>query len=188
MKSLAHYAVRGGSVAAALITLAGCAVAPPSGPQVMALPGSGKTYEQFTAEDQTCRQAAATFAGPAPAAQDSTNAAVGSAVLGTALGAAAGAAIGSVGGAVGGGAAVGGALGLLAGSSIGAANAQASAGQLQAKYDTAYTQCMVSKGNSVQGQPVPAYATGPAVVGPAVVVGPAYYGYYGYRPYYYRRY
>ena len=51
MKSLAHYAVRGGSVAAALITLAGCAVAPPSGPQVMALPGSGKTYEQFTAEN-----------------------------------------------------------------------------------------------------------------------------------------
>ncbi len=179
--------IRFGGLAAGVLALAGCAVAQPSGPEVVALPGSGKTYEQFTAEDTTCKQAAMAQVGPGPSQEQTTNATVGSAVLGTAIGAAAGAAIGSAGGAVGGGAAVGGALGLLAGSSIGGANAQATAGQLQQHYDIAYTQCMVAKGNTVQQAPQYAgyggYA-GPYVYGGPVVVG----GYYGYGPRYHHYY
>jgi hypothetical protein len=187
MASFTQSSVRGGSLAAALLALAGCVAAQPTGPQVYAMPGAGKSYEQFMGEDGYCRQAAATLVGPAP---DTTNAAVGSAVLGTALGAAAGAAIGSVGGAVGGGAAVGGAMGLLVGSSIGGANAQATSGNLQRSYDIAYSQCMTAKGNSVPtGQQAPPYGYGGygyGYGGPAVVVGgPMVYGGYGYG---YRRY
>ena len=101
MASFTQSCVRGGSMVAALLALAGCVAPQPTGPQVYAMPGAGKSYEQFMGEDGYCRQAAATMVGPAPSAQDTTNAAVGSAVLGTALGAAAGAAIGSVGGAAG---------------------------------------------------------------------------------------
>jgi hypothetical protein len=50
---------------------------------------------------------------------------------------------------MGAGAAIGGATGLLAGSAIGASNAGLSAGQLQFRYDTAYAQCMASRGNEV---------------------------------------
>ena len=191
MASFTQSSVRGGSLAAALLALAGCVAAQPTGPQVYAMPGAGKSYEQFMGEDGYCRQAASTMVGPAPSAQDTTNAAVGSAVVGTALGAASGAAIGSVGGAVGAGAAVGGAMGLLVGSSIGASNAQATGGNLQRSYDIAYSQCMTAKGNSVPAgqQPPPPYAYGGygyGYGGPAVIVGgPVVYGGYGYG---YRRY
>ncbi len=169
---------------AGVALLAGCTVAPPSGPNVVALPGSGKTYEQFTNDDLACRQAAELRTGPGPSAQQSTNQVAGSALVGTAWGAAAGAAIGSASASVGGGAAVGGALGLLAGTAVGASNAQATAGNLQYTYDVTYTQCMVAHGNTVQQQqaPVPYYS-----YGPSIEVVP--YGYYGYhRPYYWRRY
>lgn len=172
--------------APAVLALAGCAVAPPSGPQVVAMPGSGKTYEQFIGEDSVCRQTAAIQAGPAPSAQASTNATLGSAAIGTGLGAAAGAAIGSAAGSVGGGAAVGGALGLLAGTSVGASNAQAAAGNLQAQYDITYAQCMTAKGNTIQNPPPPAYGGDVVIYGgyPAVVP----YGYYPYPyPYPYHR-
>ena len=167
-----------------VLALSACAVAPPQGPSVMALPQQGKSFEAFQQDDATCRGYASQQTGGASAAQAANNSAVGSAVVGTALGAAAGAAIGSVGGAVGAGAAIGGATGLLAGSAIGAGNAQAAGGNVQARYDTAYTQCMYSKGNTVQSAPS-GYASGygyplamairiPTTVGyygPAVVVG-----------------
>lgn len=175
------------AAAAALLSLAGCAVAPPSGPAVVALPGTGKSYEQFASEDAVCKQAAAAQTGPAPSAEQSTNATVGSAVIGTALGAAAGAAIGSASGAAGGGAAVGGALGLLTGTAIGAGNAQRTSGNLQYRYDTTYTQCMMGHGNTVQQPPqVVQVYTEPAYgyYGGPVFIG----GYYGYGPRYYRRY
>ena len=168
---------------APVLALGACAVAPPSGPTVMALPGQGKSFEAFQQDDYACRQYAFAQTGGASPAQAATNSAVGSAVVGTALGAAAGAALGSVGGAMGAGAAIGGATGLLAGSAIGSNNAQASAGGLQAHYDTAYTQCMYAHGDSVQpapgsyagypgypayGYPVPAY---PYAYGPSVSIG-----------------
>jgi hypothetical protein len=150
----------------------------------MAMPGQGKTYPAFQQDDFTCRQAATAQTGGASPAEAANNSAVGSAVLGTALGAAAGAALGSVGGAVGAGAAIGGATGLLAGSAIGGGNAQAAAAGVQQRYDIVYTQCMVSKGNTVQASPSPyaaGYPAGYAAV-PAYAYPPPYYPY---NPYYY---
>ena len=166
-----------------VLALNACAVAPPQGPSVMALPAQGKPFEAFQQDDSSCRGFATQQTGGASATQAGSNSAVNNAVLGTALGAGVGAALGSVGGAVGAGAAIGGATGLLAGSAVGAGNAQAAGGNLQARYDTAYTQCMYSKGNSVQSAPggyaggYPAgyyarpYGYGPAYFGPSVVIG-----------------
>src|SRR5712664_1083560 len=47
-------------IAAAVVTTS-CA-SMPTGPSVMVLPGTGKSFEQFRAEDARCRQAAATDA------------------------------------------------------------------------------------------------------------------------------
>jgi hypothetical protein len=152
----------------------------------MALPAQGKSFEAFQQDDSICRGYATQQTGGASAAQAANDSAVGSAVVGTAVGAGLGAALGSVGGAVGAGAAIGGAAGLLAGSAIGANNAQAAGGNVQGRYDTAYTQCMYSKGNTVQSAPggyaggygyppgyypAPYYGYGPGYYGPAVVVG-----------------
>lgn len=153
----------------------------------MALPASGKNFQAFQQDDVTCRGYASQQTGGASAAEAATNSGLGSAALGTALGAGVGAALGSVGGAVGAGAAIGGATGLLAGSAIGSNNAQAAGGNLQSRYDTAYTQCMYSRGNSVQSAPSgyaggysgypagyypgPYYGYGPGYFGPSVVIG-----------------
>jgi uncharacterized protein YcfJ len=171
MAHLTKFALRGGCAALALSALAGCVVAPPTGPRSVAMPPAGKSYEQFTAEDQYCRQAAQNQIAPAPSEEQSTNQVLGSAVVGTAVGAVAGAALGSASGHMGGGAAVGGAMGALVGTSVGASNAQAGGASMQRNYDIAYTQCMVSKGNTVQAPPQPVYMSAP-------------YG-YGYDPYYY---
>ena len=42
----------------ASVLLTACAVAPPSAPNVMALPSQGKPYDVFQREDYFCRQAA----------------------------------------------------------------------------------------------------------------------------------
>jgi outer membrane lipoprotein SlyB len=123
--------------------LSACAVVP-SGPSVMALPGTGKTYDQFRNDDYNCRQFAFQQTGGVSTNQAATNSAVGSAVVGTALGAAAGAAFGG-----GQGAAIGAGAGLLAGSAVGMGNAQGSAYQVQRNYDNAYLQCMYANGNRI---------------------------------------
>jgi hypothetical protein len=168
------------SVVSAL-ALGACAVAPPQGPSVMALPAQGKTFDAFQQDDYTCRGYATQQTGGASSSAAANSSAVGSAVVGTALGAGVGAALGSVGGAMGAGAAIGGATGLLAGSAIGAGNAQAAGGNVQGRYDTAYTQCMYSRGNTVQSAPS-GYASGP-YYGPGYYPGPAYG--YGYGPGFY---
>ncbi|MDR3537355.1 MAG: glycine zipper family protein [Acetobacteraceae bacterium] len=165
---------------AATLGVGACAVAPPSGPSVMALPAQGKPFEVFQQDDSVCRGFATQQTGGVSASQAATNSAVGSAVVGTALGAGVGAALGSVGGAAGAGAAIGGATGLLAGSAIGANNAQVVGGNVQQRYDVAYTQCMYSKGNSVQSAPS-GYAGYP---GPYPYPYPAAYP-YPYYPYAY---
>ena len=133
----------------ALLMLVGCATIP-SGPSVMVLPGSGKSFEQFQADDATCRQWASQQIGTAPqeAANQST---AKSAVAGTVIGAGLGAAIGSASGAAGTGAAIGAASGLLLGSAAGASAGQASGYEAQRRYDMAYQQCMYSRGNSIPG-------------------------------------
>ena len=64
----------------------------PTAPSVMALPGSGKTFDQFRADDASCRQFALNQVGGVSANQAATASAVASAAIGTGLGAAAGAA------------------------------------------------------------------------------------------------
>lgn len=157
------------------VALSACAVAPPQGPAVVAMPGQGKDFAAFQQDDAMCRQYASGQTGGVSAAQAGTNAAVGSALLGTALGAAAGAALGSVGAAAGAGAAIGGATGLLLGSSIGAGNAEASQAGLQQRYDVSYAQCMTARGNSVQAPP-PSYAAAYPYADP-YAYAPPYYGY-----------
>lgn len=163
---------------ASVLAVSACAVAPPSGPSVLALPAQGKSFEAFQQDDGICRGFATQQTGGVSSGEAANKSAIGSAAVGTALGAGVGAALGSVGGAVGAGAAIGGATGLLAGSAVGAGNAQAAGGNVQGRYDTAYTQCMYSKGNTVQA-PEARYAAYP---------GP-YYGYpgygYGYGPGFY---
>src|SRR5260370_36626269 len=77
------------------LALAGCAVAPPTGPGVMALPGKDKSFEAFQADDAACRQYASAQIGYASPAEAATQSGVGSTVLGTVLGGPAGAAIGA---------------------------------------------------------------------------------------------
>lgn len=160
----------------AALGLGACTVAPPSAPTVMALPAQGKSFEVFQQDDYICRDYAYVRSGGSAASRDAGDSAVGSALLGTAVGAGLGLALGSLGGAAGTGAAIGGAAGLLAGSSVGAGNARAIAGNAQQQYDSSYTQCMYSKGNSVQSAPT-SYAAYPSPYHyPSGGYSPGYYG------------
>ena len=116
----------------------------------MALPSAGKNLTTFEQEDGGCRAQAAAKIGNVLQGKAGTQAAVGSAAVGTALGAAAGSTIGAAAGNAGAGAAIGGAAGLAGGVAIGANNAAASEGDLQTRYDIAYTQCMYFHGDTVQ--------------------------------------
>ncbi len=125
------------------IILNGCASAP-TGPSVMVLPGTGKTFDQFRADDAECRHFALDEVGGTTPGQAGTDAGVRSAALGTIVGAVAGAAIGGHQGA---GAGAG--TGLIAGSMIGAGESRRSGWETQRRYDTAYIQCMYAKGHQV---------------------------------------
>ncbi len=159
------------------LALGACAVAPPIGPSVTALPAQGKSFADFQEDDAVCRQYASQQIGYGTPAQAASNSAVGSAVVGTALGAAAGAALGAAAGNPALGAAAGAGGGLLFGSAAGANAARVSGGALQHRYDMGYVQCMSAKGESV-----------PTV---GVARPYAYYPYWGphaYPPYYYPMY
>lgn len=168
------------------IALTGCAVMPPTGPSVVALPPNGKPLNVFQQEDYTCRDYAFRSDNAGAPAQDAMPEGVGSTAIGTVGGAAAGALLGAAAGNAGVGAAIGAGAGLLFGSAVGANNAQATSGSLQARYDAAYSQCMASKGNTIS-QPavystVPAYAPPPVAYAPAPVVYgyPQRFGYWSY--------
>lgn len=160
---------------AGTLALGACAVAPPTGPSVVALPGQGKSFAAFQEDDAVCRNYAAAQTNYASPAQAATQSAVGSAAIGTVLGAAAGAALGAAAGNAGAGAAIGAGSGLLLGGATGAGNAQASGATLQRRYDISYAQCMYAKGNTVQMPPIMA---GPYPYGPygPYAPYPAYYG------------
>ncbi len=106
-----------------LLALGGCAVMPPSGPSVVALPPKGMPLEQFQQEDYQCRDYAYRSTDPNAASQAATNSAVGSAAIGTLGGAAVGALIGAAAGNPGAGAAIGAGSGLLVGGAAGAIGA-----------------------------------------------------------------
>ena len=131
------------AVASALIIVGGCA-SMPTGPSVMALPGTGKTFEQFRSDDAECQRNARVLTGGTTAEQAANDAAVRSAAIGTAIGAVAGAAIGGKSGA-----GVGAGTGLIFGSIAGSETAQRSAYGTQQHYDNAYVQCMYAKSHKV---------------------------------------
>lgn len=128
--------------------LSSCAATMPGGPSILALPGTGKSFDQFRADDQECRRYAYAQVGGEAAEQAARDAAGRSALIGTAIGAAAGGLLGG-----GEGAAVGAVFGLASGAAIGSDAAYAAAGSRQRRYDHAFTQCMYEKGHKV---PVPA--------------------------------
>lgn len=128
---------------AALLALSAC-VSIPNGPSVMAMPGTGKNFDQFLADDGVCRQFALDRIGGTTANQTAIDSGVKSAAIGTALGALAGAAMGGHEGA-----GVGAGMGLLAGSAAGAGAGQVSGHDVQRRYDHAYLQCMYAKGQRV---------------------------------------
>ena len=151
------------AVSVALLVLQGCAVAP-AGPSVLVLPGAQKTQAQFQADQAGCQQQAQ--AQVAPSVDAANNQAAATAVVGTAIGAAVGALIGY--GGYGGyghyanqAAAWGAGAGMMYGGAVGSSSSQASNLGLQQRYDNAFAQCMVLRGNQMPGvasyrRPVPA--------------------------------
>ncbi|MGE5384296.1 MAG: YMGG-like glycine zipper-containing protein [Betaproteobacteria bacterium] len=127
----------------ALLLVGGCASVP-TGPSLMALPGTGKSFEQFRSDDSACRRYAFEQIGGLTAERAATDSTMRSAVVGTVVGAAAGAAIGGHNAA-----GVGAGAGLVVGSAAGSDAAQRSAYGSQRSYDNAYIQCMYAKGQKV---------------------------------------
>jgi len=130
------------SVVAIIAALLGGCVTVPTGPSVMSLPGTGKSFDQFRVDDFACRQYAGAATGTPSAASEQSAAA--SAAVGTAVGAIAGAAIGGSEGA-----AVGAGTGLIVGAAAGSGAATTSAYHVQQRYDHAYLQCMYAKGHKI---------------------------------------
>jgi hypothetical protein len=130
-------------IPAAALALAACATPPPpSNPGVLVLPGTGKNFDQFRLDEQQCRSyAQAQTGGNEQAVKDKATT---SALVGTAIGVAAGALIGGAQGA-----AFGGAMGLAGGAAVGSDMAYAAAGNLQQRFDAAFTQCMYTRGHKV---------------------------------------
>ena len=126
------------------LLLIGACTTMPEGPSVLVLPGTGKSFDQFRADDFECRQFASGQVGGTTAAQASSDSGVRSAALGTVMGAAAGAVIGG-----GKGAAVGAGTGLLVGALAGTGAAEASAQGVQQRYNFGYMQCMYAKGHRI---------------------------------------
>jgi hypothetical protein len=121
-----------------------CTVMPPDEPSVLVLPGTGKSFEQFQADNAICKQFAhEQVAGRTPGSV-AADSGVRSTAVGTLLGAAAGAAING-----GHGAAVGAGTGLALGGLSGAGAADESAARLQQRYDIGYEQCMYAKGHRI---------------------------------------
>ena len=143
---------RGVLLLCGLLLVSGCATMP-TGPSVTVLPGPGKPWEVFQADDYGCRQwAQQQIGGAEPSKTANENLATGAAV-GTAVGAALGAAIGAATGNAAAGAAIGGGTGLLGGTAMGSNAGASSEYQLQRRYDIAYQQCMYAKGNQIPGAP-----------------------------------
>ena len=154
MSKLLHF-----SPLVAALGVAACTTIP-TGPSVMVMPGTGKSFDQFRGDDAQCRQFALSQVGGATANDTAIESGVKSAAVGAAVGALAGAAMGGHQGA-----GVGAGVGLLAGSAAGANAGQASGYGSQRRYDNAYIQCMYAKGERVpvlgQMAPRPAQAFNP---------------------------
>ena len=127
----------------ALLLLGACTTMP-SGPGVMVLPGTGKNFDHFRADDLECRQYASSQVGGNSPDQAAEQSGLKSAAVGAAVGAAAGAIIGGQHGA-----ATGAGTGLIVGAAAGAGTAHSSQRTLQQRYDFGYQQCMYAKGHKI---------------------------------------
>jgi hypothetical protein len=127
----------------ALLALGACTTMP-SGPSVHAMPGTGKSFDQFRNDDILCRQYALQQGDGMTPDQAAVDSGVRSAAVGTLVGAAAGAAINGQHGA-----GVGAGVGLLFGALSGAAAANRAGHASQRDYDVGYTQCMYAQGHRV---------------------------------------
>src|SRR2546421_8880738 len=147
-------------VLALVFTLGACATVP-LGPSVMVLPGTGKSFDQFQADDAVCRQWASVQTGTTPqqAAGSST---AKSGVLGTLLGAGLGAAIGAATGHPGVGAAVGAGGGLLAGTAVGAGAGGGAAPPGQKRYKNTPQHSTYSQREQTSTPPPPPPPRAPA--------------------------
>ena len=137
------------AMAAGIVLTIGLSACVPAkmGPTVQVMPGTGKSFDTFKADQAACEQYADDQV--AAARKEANQQAVGTALVGTALGAGLGAAAGDAG--------VGAAAGAVAGTGVAAANAQGAAQTIQQRYDIAFSQCMYAKGDLVPGyEPPPA--------------------------------
>jgi len=130
-----------------LFALNACSTAP-IGPSTLVMPGSDKSFDEFSRDDKTCRGYALNQLNGQTPGKISEQSALSTAALGTAVGAAAGAAFGGRDGA-----AFGAGTGLLFGGMLGADSGRHEGRQAQTMYDHAYVQCMYGSGHRV---PVPA--------------------------------
>jgi hypothetical protein len=127
-----------------MLPLLNACVSMPTGPSVMVLPGSGKSFDQFRYDERYCRQFATAQLGGETPQQAAVSSGVGSAIVGAGLGAAVGAAVGG-----GSGAAIGAGTGLAAGGLAGTSTANVSGYEAQQYYDMGYIQCMYALGHRV---------------------------------------
>jgi len=130
--------------------VSGCASAP-TGPTVMVLPGLGKTFEQFNADDAACRQWGLQATGRTPQAT----------VASGETSAAGGTPTGNAGGA---------ASSATAAPSTGATTYSGQEGQW--RYDMAYQQCMYSRGHQIPGVPAAYRGVSTPASSPAMTTNP----------------
>lgn len=116
----------------------------PTGPSMLALPGTGKSFNQFRFDEADCSRYASAQVDGRTVNEAAADSGVKSAVVGTAIGATAGALLGGHNGA-----GVGAGSGLLIGSMAGVGAGESSGFNLQQRYDFAYHQCMYAKGHRV---------------------------------------
>lgn len=157
------------SVLAAVLVLNAC-TSVPTGPGMLALPGTGKNFNQFLLDEADCRQYASVQVGGHTANEATAGSGVGSAVAGTSVSAKEGALLDEHNSA-----GVGAGSGLFVGSTVEGGTGESSGLNLQQRYDFAYHQCMYAKGHRVpvsgrleySRQPVrnSNYATSPAPSG-----------------------
>ena len=76
------------------VLMLGACVTIPTGPSVMVMPGTGKSFDQFRGDDTDCRQYALGQVGGATANETAVESGVKSAAFGATVGALAGAAMG----------------------------------------------------------------------------------------------
>lgn len=131
-----------------LATLVGCA-STPMGPLVQVMPGPNKAFDVFQTDILRCKSFAQSQVEGQAAAANYRG--IGSGVLTTAAGGSSGALVGMTLGNTGYGMAAGTAGAVMSAVPAGIDTSKNAETGIQTQYDNAYTQCMYSRGNLVNG-------------------------------------